>query len=154
MLRLEKMSKEDFDIIKGKMIADYAKDKVRVGHWSEEEALELSKEALGKILKDGIATPNHYLLNAFDGEIKVGFIWMNTFNEEIFINDTCIFDDYRNKEYEINFIKVIEEKANELNIKKINIHSYGYNEKNIEVYTEMGYDITDVYLNKGIEKKN
>ena len=150
MLKLEKMSEADFDIVKGKMIADYAKDKVRVGHWSESEALELSKEALDQILKDGVFTPNHYLLNAVEGKIKVGFIWMNEFNGEIFVNDTCIFEKYIERDYEVKFIKVIEEKANKLDIKKINIHSYGYNEKNIEVYKKMGYDITDIYLNKGL----
>ena len=150
MLRLEKMSKEDFDLIKGKMIADYAKDKVKVGYWSETEALELSKEALDKILKNGVETPNHYLFNAYENDVKVGFIWMSEYNGEMFVNDTCIFEKYQDKNYEIKFIEVIEEQANNLDINKINIHSYGYNEKNLEVYKKMGYDITDVYLNKGL----
>jgi GNAT superfamily N-acetyltransferase len=150
MLKLVKMTPEDFDIVKGKMIADYAKDKIRVGHWSETEALELSKEALDNILKDGVETPNHYLLNAIDNEEKIGFVWMNEINGEIFVNDTCIFEEFQEKKYEKKFIEMIEEKANKLDIKRINIHSYGYNEKNIEVYKKMGYDITDVYLNKGL----
>lgn len=150
MLKLERMSETDFNTVKGKMIADYAKDKVKVGHWSDRDALELSKEALDKILSDGIATPNHYLLNAYENEIKVGFVWMNRFNHEMFVNNTCIFEEFQEKEYELEFIELIEEKANELEVKKINIHSYGYNEKNIAVYKKMGYDITDIYLNKGI----
>jgi len=150
MLKLEKMSETDFNMIKGKMISDYAKDKVRAGHWSEREALELSKETLDKILSDGISTPNHYLLDAYEDQVKIGFIWINKFNNEIFVNNTCIFDEFQEKEYELEFIELIEEKANELNIKKINIHSYGYNEKNIAIYKKMGYDITDIYLNKDI----
>jgi GNAT superfamily N-acetyltransferase len=150
MLRLEKMTQEDFYIIKGKMIADYAKDKVRVGHWLEAEALELSKEALDNILKKGEKTPHHYLFNAVDNGIKVGFVWMNEFKNEIFVNDTCIFEEYQEKNYEIDFLEKIEEKARELKIKRINIHSYGYNPKNIELYKKMGYEITDVYLNKKI----
>ncbi|OQY42809.1 MAG: hypothetical protein B6227_00910 [Fusobacteriia bacterium 4572_74] len=150
MLKLVRMSETDFNMVKGKMIADYAKDKIKVGYWSEREALELSKEALDEILKDGISTPNHYLLNAYEDEIKVGFVWMNEFNNEIFVNNTCIFEEFQEKEYELEFIELIEEKANELDIKKINIHSYGYNEKNIAVYKKMGYDITDIYLNKEI----
>jgi len=150
MLRLEKMTVKDFDTIKGKMIKDYAKDKVRVGHWSEIEALELSKEALEKILKNGIETPNHYLLNVLEGKTTVGFIWMNEINNEIFVNVICIFEKYQEKEYESKFIAILEEKAVKLDIKKINIHSYGYNKKNIEVYKNMGYGITDIYLNKGL----
>jgi len=150
MLKLERMSEADFNIVKGKMIADYAKDKVKVGHWSEREALEFSKEALEKILKDGISTPNHYLLNAYEDEVKVGFVWMNKFNGEMFVNNTCIFEEFQENEYELKFIELIEDKANELDTKKINIHSYGYNEKNIAVYKKMGYDITDIYLNKVI----
>ena len=88
MLKLERMSESDFNMVKGKMIADYAKDKVKVGHWSEREALELSKEALDKILNEGISTPDHYLLNAYEDEVKVGFVWMNKFNNEMFVTNT------------------------------------------------------------------
>lgn len=70
MLKLVKMKQNEYDVIKGKLISDYAKEKVRVGHWQENEAIELSKETLEKILKDGVDTNNHYLMTAYKDEEK------------------------------------------------------------------------------------
>ena len=43
-MKLIKMIQSELDLIKGKMIADYAKDKIKMGVWGEEDALELAKD--------------------------------------------------------------------------------------------------------------
>ncbi|WP_372712863.1 GNAT family N-acetyltransferase [Ilyobacter sp.] len=151
MLKLVKMKNEEYDVIKGKLISDYAKEKVRVGHWQEDEAIELSKETLEKILKDGVDTSNHHIMNAYeDEEKKVGFIWFNIFNKSVFVNALCIYDEFKGKDYEIKIVEALEEKSYDYAAKKINLHSFGYNEGAIAAYRKMGYEITDVYMNKKI----
>ena len=151
MLKLVKMKQNEYDVIKGKLISDYAKEKVRVGHWQENEAIELSKETLEKILKDGVDTNNHYLMTAYkDEEKKVGFIWFNIFNKSVFVNALCIYDEFKGNDYEIKVVEALEEKSYEYKAKKINLHSFGYNEGAIAAYRKMGYEITDVYMNKKI----
>ncbi|WP_321329215.1 GNAT family N-acetyltransferase [uncultured Ilyobacter sp.] len=151
MLKLVKMKQNEYDVIKGKLISDYAKEKVRVGHWQEDEAIELSKETLEKILKDGVDTSNHYLMSAYeDEEKKIGFIWFNIFNKSVFINALCIYDEFKGNDYEIKVVEALEEKSYDYGAKKINLHSFGYNEGAIASYRKMGYEITDVYMNKKI----
>ncbi len=133
------------------MISDYAKEKVRVGHWQEDEAIELSKETFEKILKNGADTSNHYIMKAYeDEEKKIGFIWFNVFDDSVFVNDLCVYDDFKGKDYELQIVEALEEKAAKIGAKKINLHSFGYNEGAVATYRKMGYEITDVYMNKKI----
>lgn len=74
-MKLINMTQSEFDLIKGKMIADYAKDKIKMGIWSEEDALELAKDTFNTILKKGVNTENQYLYNLLSpqGEKKAFF---------------------------------------------------------------------------------
>ena len=149
-MRLVKMSQNEFDIIKGRMIRDYAKDKIKVGHWQEEDAIELAKETLDNILRDGVDTENHYLLDICRDVKKVGFVWFNVFKGTIYVNNYLIYDEHKGKDYELKMVELLEKKAEDLKVKKINLHSFGYNEEVIALYQKMGYDITDVYMSKKV----
>lgn len=149
-MRLVKMTQEEFEVIKGRMIADYAKDKVRVGHWQEGDAIELAKETLDNILRDGVETEHHYLLDLCKDIDKVGFVWFNIFKEVAYVNNYLIYDDHKGKDYELKMVELLEDMAADLKVKKINLHSFGYNENAIAMYQKMGYDITDVYMSKKV----
>jgi GNAT superfamily N-acetyltransferase len=145
------MEEKEFNIIKGRIISDYAKEKVSVGHWQKDEAIELSKETFDKILKNGVDTDNHYIMTVYeDEEKKIGFVWFNIFKETVFLNDLCIYDDFKGKGYEIQFVEALENRVAELGAKKINLHSFGYKEGEIAIYSKMGYEITDIYMTKKI----
>ncbi len=147
-MRLVKMTQEEFDVIKGRMIRDYAQDKIKVGHWQEADAIELAKETLDNILRDGVETEHHFLLDICKDIDKVGFVWFNLFNETIYVNNYLIYDEHKGKDYEIEMVGLLEEMADDLRARKVNLHSFGYNEAAIALYQKMGYDITDVYMSK------
>ena len=149
-MRLIKMNQEEFDLIKGRMIRDYAKDKIKVGHWQEEDAIDLAKETLDNILRDGVETEHHYLLDICKDIDKVGFVWFNVFKETIYVNNYLIYDEHKGKDYEVKMVELLEGMAADLAVKKINLHSFGYNEEAIALYQKMGYDITDVYMSKKV----
>lgn len=149
-MRLVRMTQEEFDVIKGRMIRDYAQDKIRVGHWQEEDAIDLAKETLDNILRDGVETKHHYLLDLCKDIDKVGFVWFNVFQNTIYVNNYLIYDEYRGKDYELKMVELLEDMAGDLDVGKINLHSFGYNENAIAMYQKMGYDITDVYMSKKV----
>ena len=68
----------------------------------------------------------------------------------MFINALCIYDEFKGNDYEIKVVEALEEKSYDYGAKKINLHSFGYNEGAIAAYRKMGYEITDVYMNKKI----
>lgn len=147
-MRLVKMTQEEFDVIKGRMIRDYAQDKIKVGHWQASDAIELAKETLDNILRDGVETEHHFLLDICKDIDKVGFVWFNLFNGTIYVNNYLIYDEHKGKDYELKMVELLEEMAGDLRARKVNLHSFGYNEAAIALYRKMGYDITDVYMSK------
>ncbi len=149
-MKLIKMTQAEFDIIKGRMIKDYAEDKIRVGHWQEEDAIELAKETLDNILRDGVDTKDHYLLVVCEGTDKIGFVWFNSFKNTIYVNNYLIYDEHKGRDYELRMVELLDEKAKEIGSTQINLHSFGYHEEAIAMYRKMGYEITDVYMSKKV----
>lgn len=147
-MKLTKMTQDEFNIIKGRMITDYAKDKVKVGHWQDEDAIHLAKETLDNILRDGVDTKGHYLIDVCKGIDRIGFLWFNVFKGTAYVNNYLIYDEFKGESYEVEMVEKLEEMLEELSVKQINLHSFGYNEGSIAMYLKMGYDITDVYMSK------
>lgn len=143
------MNQGEFEVVKGKMIADYSKEKVRYGIWGEEEALELSKETFETLLKNGAETENNYLYNILDDrESNIAFVWMAVVNSEAFIYNVDIFDEYKEKIDYKEIFTLVEDKIRELGAKKVSVHTFGYNKEVVEKYEEFGFEVTDVTLCK------
>ena len=150
-MKLIKMIQSELDLIKGKMIADYAKDKIKMGVWGEEDALELAKDTFNTILKKGIETENQYLYNlADDNGNKVAFLWFGKAKNEVFVYNISVYEADKNLEYSKELLDLIEEKAAELGGNRISYHMFGYQENIVKILEESGYKVTDVTLAKRI----
>lgn len=150
-MKLTKMNQEEYNLVKGKMIADYSKEKIRVGVWAKEEALDLSKETFETLLKNGAETENNYLYNVLDsGDNNTAYIWFAKLNQEVFIYNIDIFEEYKENFDYGKLLKLIEEKVESLGGKKLSVHTFGYNKELIEKYQEFGFKITDVTLSKEV----
>ena len=148
-MKLIKMSQEEFGLIKGKMIADYAKDKIKLGIWGEDDALELAKETFNTVLKKGVETENQYLYNVADEKgNNIAFIWLGKSNTEIFVYNINFYELDKNQKYEKELLDLIEEKAVNLQGNKISYHMFGYQKEAIEILESSGYSVTDVTLSK------
>lgn len=148
-MKLVKMTQEEFELIKGKMIADYTKEKVKFGIWGEEEALELSKETFDTLLKDGVETKNHFFYNIINENVdRIAYVWFAKPENEAFIYNIDIFDSYKENIDLKEIYTLIEDVIFSLRANKISIHSFGYNEDLIERYKDYGFDIIDVTLSK------
>lgn len=148
-MKLVKMTQEEFELIKGKMIADYTKEKVKFGIWGEEEALELSKETFDTLLKDGVETKNHFFYNIINENVdRIAYVWFAKPENEAFIYNIDIFDSYKENIDLKEIYTLIEDIIFSLRANKISIHSFGYNEDLIERYKDYGFDIIDVTLSK------
>ncbi|MDN5303176.1 MAG: hypothetical protein PWP46_55 [Fusobacteriaceae bacterium] len=150
MIELKLMSEEDFQIIKGKMIADYSKSKVTIGVWAEEEALELAKETFNTLLKNGLATKKHYFYNIYKNDEKIGYTWNAIPDREMFIYNVEVFEKYKDMEYEDEIMKKIEENAKKLGANRITVHLFGNSIELLKMYQKMGYQLTDITICKKV----
>lgn len=150
MLKFEKMTDEDLELIKGKMINDYAKAKIDVGVWSQEEALELAKETFETLLKKGVSADKNHFYIMYDGEEKVGYTWFALPESELFLYTVSLYENYKNKDYETKAIEAVEHEAKVLGAKKITAHIFGKNSDELKKYEGFGYHITDITVCKKI----
>lgn len=94
IVKLEKMTKSDFDHYISIAVNAYAIEKVKTGTWTEDEAYKLSEESFKKLLPNDIETERQYLYSIFDNDknIKVCYLWLDqvaqtaTSNAPIIIN--------------------------------------------------------------------
>lgn len=76
MVRLKPSTEPQYQKYLEAAIPEYTRDHIKDGLWTEEEALQKSREAYQQLLPDGLDTPNHYLWAIHD-ELHgtVGMIW-------------------------------------------------------------------------------
>lgn len=156
MVRLEKMAAEDFDTYIEKLTANYAKDNVRSGRWTREEALEKSVSQINSLLPERIKTQNHVFFSIVDegtGDV-VGYIWLHVVPGEgpkkAFIYDLIIFEKFRKRGYGRAALVALEEYAKEKRIASISLHVFAHNAAALSLYRKMGYEVTSMNMKKNI----
>lgn len=156
MVRLEKMAAEDFDTYIEKLTANYAKDNVRSGRWTREEALEKSVSQINSLLPERIKTQNHVFFSIVDegtGDV-VGYIWLHIAPGEgpkkAFIYDLIIFEKFRKRGYGRAALVALEEYAKEKGIASISLHVFAHNAAALSLYRKMGYEVTSMNMTKNI----
>ncbi|GED66007.1 GNAT family N-acetyltransferase [Lysinibacillus sp. FSL M8-0216] len=151
MISLKPMNHEEFKQYISYAIEDYAKDKIASGNWSEDEAIDLSRESFERLLPNGEKTENNHLSSIFHDDILVGMIWISqkTPNEG-FIYDFVIFEQYQGQGYGKKAMKEAEIIAKQLGMNKIGLNVFGHNKIARGLYEKMGYEITNITMAKTI----
>lgn len=65
-----------------------------------------------------------------------------------FIYDFMIYQEFRRRGYGEQAFIQLEEKAKELGLDKIALHVFGHNKAAIALYQKVGYEITDLHMEK------
>ena len=155
MNKLVPMIQSEFDVYIERLIREYAADNVRAGYWSEDEALEKSRQQTMSLLSDGLQTKDHQLFTLYDGAEAVGMIWLRAeLDRHVksgFIFDVEIKEEFRGKGYGKQAMLLIEEKARELGIKRIGLHVFAYNDVAKNLYERIGYKVSSMNMLKDLE---
>ena len=155
MSKLVPMTQSEFEAFIEHIIPDYAADKVRAGHWSEDEALEKSRKQTESLLSQGLQTKDHFLYTLYDGEEAVGMIWLRAELDRPvksgFIFDVEIKEEFRGKGYGKQAMLLIEEKARELGIRRMGLNVFAYNDVAKNLYEGIGYKVSSMNMLKDLE---
>lgn len=150
MVQLIPMEQKDFDPYLERDIREYAEEHVRNGNWKKEEALEQSRKEHQQLLPDGLQSKNQYLFSIMDDEMnkKLGVLWVNIENNQAFIYDFRIDEEYRGKGYGKQALAAMDEKLTAMNVKSVGLHVLGDNIGAQELYKKMGFEITGIHMKK------
>jgi len=152
MVRLVPMTESEFEIYLEKAIPEYAADKAGAGDWSEEEALERSRQSYTALLPQGVNTENHYLYRVQleeSGE-KIGVIWMKDEapRQQGFIFDIVLDKAQRGKGYGKQTMLALEKIAQGMGLEALALHVFAYNAPAMKLYEKLGYEVTSQNMTK------
>jgi ribosomal protein S18 acetylase RimI-like enzyme len=149
MSTLRAMNDAEFKQYIDEAIINYAKERVKAGNWSEEEAILKSREEYNELLPRGVKTQDNYLFCVVDKNEVVGMIWLNKEDDEVgFICEIKILKKYQGMGYGKYAMKEIEVVAKNLGLKKIELHVFGHNKAAINLYEDLEYAVTNMCMSK------
>lgn len=149
MLQLRKMTSEGFQKYYQDAIRKIAKEYVISGYCDEDNALEYTKNLFREMLPQGLETLGHYIFDIVNGNQIIGMIWyMMKSNDEAFICDFIIKEEYRGQGFGTETMKILEEHARGLGIKKMTLHVFGHNKSAIALYQKLGYTPFSMHMAK------
>lgn len=134
-------------------IAGYAAEHVRTGRWSEEEALERSRQEYERLLPQGLATPDQRLWNIVPtgGGEPVGMLWIHVMQKpkpSAFVYNIEVFPQFRRRGYAEQAMLKLEEEARRLGLEGIRLHVFGHNTAARALYEKLGYVPTNINMLK------
>ena len=158
MIELKEMPPERFPDYQDRLVRDYARDKVRAGVWSPEEAPWRSAADVGGLLSDGTATEGHLLFLLWDDLTfrEVGVVWMAVLDSgtgrSVWIYDIEVYEGFRRKGYATQALRAVEERADELGGDRVGLNVFGHNPGARALYESVGYETTSVNMVKRLNR--
>ncbi|PAD27385.1 GNAT family N-acetyltransferase [Niallia circulans] len=151
MIKLSLMNADEYQRYLSSAIKTYAEEKVLAGNWKQDESLKKAEEEYTKLLPQGEKTERNFLYTIQKGDEAVGVIWLAQKSEELgFIYDIYILEKYQGNGYAKEALKSIENVGQKLGLKKIGLHVFGHNKVARGLYEKLGYETTNVLMEKDI----
>lgn len=153
MVILQPMTEAEFQSFFERVIVGYAQAHVADGQWTEEEAVEKSREETQGLLPAGVATPNHSLFTIVnEAQQKVGMLWFAMRESQgkpgAFVYDIQIDEAFQRHGYASQAFREMENKVRALGWSRISLHVFGNNHAAQEMYKKLGYETTNVLMAK------
>lgn len=146
------MNAEEFQQYLSTAIENYASEHVEAGDWEKSGAISKARNEYEKLLPMDEKTDNHYLYSIYTQDKVVGMIWFSKIsNDKGFIYDINILNKFQGKGYGKEAMKLIEIEGKKFGIKKIRLHVFGHNQTAFKLYEKIGYQTTNVMMEKNIE---
>jgi ribosomal protein S18 acetylase RimI-like enzyme len=151
MIHFVLMNDDEYKNYLSSAITSYAEEKVISGNWSQEESISKAEEEYTRLLPKGVKTDNNFLYSILDDDKAIGAIWLAQLSEEKgYIYDINIVEKYQGFGYGKEAMKQIEKVGQKLGMKKIGLHVFGHNKVARGLYDKLGYQTTNVLMEKEI----
>jgi ribosomal protein S18 acetylase RimI-like enzyme len=151
MFKLVLMNTDEYQKYLSSAIKSYAEEKVLSGNWTQEESISKSEEEYTRLLPKGEKTEGNYLYTIQNDNVAVGAIWLAQLSKEKgYIYDIYIVEEFQGLGYAKQAMKQIENVGAKLGLKKIGLHVFGHNKVARGLYEKLGYQTTNVLMEKEI----
>jgi len=130
----------------------YAKEIAESGLLAWPDAVEKASEDFGRMLPDGLATPDNYLRTAYDDGAEVGLLWLKidtrSDGRRAFVADVSVREELRRRGYGEAIMTAAEALGRDLGAGTIALNVFGHNTGARALYEGLGYETTSVQMRK------
>jgi ribosomal protein S18 acetylase RimI-like enzyme len=154
-LRLAPMAPDDLDALLARIVSEYALEQVSAGNWPEDSADELGRAEIARLLPQGGDTPGMAILSAFDGELRVGHVWLQlepriAATGEAWIYDIAVAEDLRGRGYGRRLLTAAEAEARRAGATYLALNVFGDNAVARSLYESSGYAIKTMQMRRAL----
>jgi ribosomal protein S18 acetylase RimI-like enzyme len=150
-VRLEPMTEERYRAYRREATDFYARS-IAASGVPEEQAAHEAERSTGKLLPEGLRTPGHHLLVAFDGDDEVGHVWLQVTDERsgrhAHIFDFGVREALRRRGYGRSIMRATERWCRADGVTDIGLHVFAHNPGARHLYEQMGFTETGRNMNK------
>jgi ribosomal protein S18 acetylase RimI-like enzyme len=151
-VELRPMRPEEYDAWYRPMLVSYAAEIGDERRLTPERARQAAAEELGRLLPDGLETPNHLLRMACDDGVPVGMVWMaiRTGDESngAFVYNIEVGEEHRGRGYGRAIMMAAELECRSRGIAELMLNVFGHNTAAIRLYESLGYRMTSQHMRK------
>ncbi len=154
-LRLVPMAPEDVDTLLTRTATEFAAEQVSAGNWPADSAEEIGRAEMARLLPQGGDTPGMAILSAFDGERRVGHVWLHlepriATTGEAWIYDIAVAEDLRGRGYGRRLLSAAEAEARRAGATHLALNVFGDNAVARSLYESAGYDVKTMQMRKAL----
>ena len=152
VVRLEVMTEPEYRAFRVAAEADYAGNIAESGMLPAREAAEKASEDFERLLPEGLATPGHELWSAYDGDRRVGMLWLHLEQKSdglhAFGYDFSVREELRRQGYGRAVLVAGEAVCRDRGVVSVGLNVFGFNEGARALYEQMGFETTAILMRK------
>ncbi len=143
-LELRRMTDAEFDAFVSGQVEEYAGELVATG-MSEEAAAQRSREQMGQLIPDGLASPGMHFFTAWVGDAGVGSLWLCTLDPMAFVYDVVVDESQRRKGYGAAIMNAGAIWSRDHGHAVLGLNVFAHNPGARALYDRLGYLVTQEY---------
>lgn len=147
---LQPMSDTEYDVWREAAVAGYAREFVHSDILDPQAAQERSEKDFAELLPAGLASDNHLLWTARDGETEVGTIWVALVPERkpphSFVYSLDVNADQRRRGYGQAIMEAAMQECRERGIATMGLNVFGHNDTAQRLYARLGFQVSSTSM--------
>jgi ribosomal protein S18 acetylase RimI-like enzyme len=150
-ITLRPLRPDEFARYRETFIQDWAADIARVEELPDADAIREATRRTDASLPEGVATVGHHLHAILRGDERIGTLWFSVDEQRrAFLDDITIDAPFRRRGHGARAIALLEARAKELGLVRIDLHVYRDNPAAIALYEKLGYRTTGLKMRKNL----
>lgn len=137
-VRLEPMTEEQYRPWRAEAEAHYARSAAASGQPAP-EAARSAADTYARLLPDGFATPDNHFWYAYDGDRRVGFLWVEVTRDTAVVHNVAVEPDVRRRGYGRAIMLAAERWCHDNALTRIGLHVFAHNAGARALYEQLGF---------------